>query len=135
MPAFWKKLHWFRQRVNKPSGASPSTAPGRNRRWCWISSIGGAAVILGAYYFWYTSARLLTEPIRIDYGPTHASFANAIGPMTGADFTEGNQIKTLINGDEFSPRCCGRSAKPRRRSRSRRISGPPARSATSSSRR
>jgi cardiolipin synthase len=103
MPAFWKKLHRFRQRVNKPSGASPSTAPGRNRRWCWISSIGGAAVILGAYYFWYTSARLLTEPIRIDYGPTHASFANAIGPMTGADFTEGNQIKTLINGDEFFP--------------------------------
>lgn len=75
----------------------------RPQRWLWGSFFVTAVVILAAYYFWYTSARLLSEPIRIEFGPTHASFANAIGPMTGADFTEGNKIETLINGDEFFP--------------------------------
>lgn len=73
-----------------------------NRRWFWGSLAGGIIIVLGAY-FWFTSARLLTEPIRINYGPTDLSFANAMGPMTGADFTSGNAIETLVNGDGFFP--------------------------------
>jgi cardiolipin synthase A/B len=46
---------------------------------------------------------LLTDPIRINYGPLDPSFANAIGPITGADFTEGNAVETLVNGDAFFP--------------------------------
>ncbi len=74
-----------------------STRP--KKRWF---ILGGIVLVIGAY-FWFTSARLLTEPIRIDYGPTDPSFANAMGPMTGADFTDGNEITTMINGDGFFP--------------------------------
>jgi cardiolipin synthase len=65
--------------------------------------MAGGAVIVVAIFFWLTSARLLTEPIRIDYGPTDPSFANAMGPITGADFTAGNEVITLVNGDAFFP--------------------------------
>jgi cardiolipin synthase len=64
--------------------------------------IGGIVVLL-AGYFWFTSARLLTEPIRVNYGPLDPSFANAMGPMTGADFTDGNDVTVLVNGDAFFP--------------------------------
>ena len=62
----------------------------------------GLVVTLGVF-FWLTSARLLMEPIRIDYGPLDPSFANAMGPITGADFTDGNTVETLVNGDGFFP--------------------------------
>src|SRR5690349_15436526 len=74
----------------------------RDRRWFWVTVVAVIAVVMGGY-FWLTSARLLSEPIRIDYGPLDASFANAMGPMTGADFTDGNAITTLVNGDAFFP--------------------------------
>jgi cardiolipin synthase len=59
-------------------------------------------VLLGVY-FWFTSARLLNEPIRINYGPTDPYFANAMGPLTGADFIAGNEVEMMVNGVEFFP--------------------------------
>lgn len=56
-----------------------------------------------AAYFWFTSARLLSEPIRIDYGPLDAPFSNAMGPLTGAEFTRGNRVEILVNGDGSFP--------------------------------
>ncbi len=73
---------------------------GSKKRWLWI--VGSVVIVLGVF-FWSTSASLLKEPIHIDYGPTDPSFANAMGPMTGADFTDGNSIQTLVNGDAFFP--------------------------------
>ena len=102
MPPLLAKIRIFRRRGSSPQPAPRQDSPRRNRRWLWGSIIGGV-VVLAAAYFWFTSARLLTEPIRIDYGPTDASFANAMGPMTGADFTDGNAIQELLNGDGFFP--------------------------------
>jgi cardiolipin synthase len=104
MPPLLERIRFFRQRRNiqpaPPSRAGSTEKP--SRRWFWVKTLAVIAVVL-AVYFWYTSARLLTEPIRIDYGPTDISFANAMGPITGADFTEGNSIETLVNGDNFFP--------------------------------
>ena len=104
MPHLLEKFRTYRRRRAQHAAnraASPKTAR-KGRRWAWWSIAGCVAVVLAAY-FWFTSARLLAEPIRIDYGPTDPSFANAMGPMTGADFTAGNQITTLLNGDGFFP--------------------------------
>jgi cardiolipin synthase A/B len=62
----------------------------------------GTAIVLGGY-FWRTSARLLKDPIIIDYGPTDPPFPAAMGPIVGADFIGGNAIETLVNGDAFFP--------------------------------
>lgn len=103
MPPLLAKLPIFRRRrpQTRPISA-PASSGGHHRRNVWLGIVGGAAVII-AIFFWFTSARLLTEPIRIDYGPTDASFANAMGPITGADFTDGNEVETLVNGDGFFP--------------------------------
>lgn len=58
--------------------------------------------MLGAY-FWYVSARILQEPIRIDFGPDNPAFSAALGPLLGAEFTGGNHAEILINGDVFFP--------------------------------
>lgn len=106
MPHLLEKLRSARrQRLaakHAPHATSQPQTRRRGKRWFWGSIVAGVIVVLGAY-FWFTSARLLTEPIRINYGPTDPSFANAMGPMTGADFTDGNAIETLVNGDRFFP--------------------------------
>ena len=99
MPPILEKMRIFRRhRRGEPSHHG---RPHKRRRWIW-GGLGGLAVIL-AGYFWLTSARLLNEPIRIDYGPLDASFLNAMGPLTGADFIAGNHVQTLPNGDGFFP--------------------------------
>ena len=108
MPPLLERIRFFGQRRRNPSVATSSaesragTRLKSSRRWTWVKIAAVLAIILGVY-FWYTSARLLSEPIRIDYGPTDVSFANAMGPITGADFTDGNEIQTLVNGDNFFP--------------------------------
>jgi cardiolipin synthase len=106
MPPLLEKIRGFKRRRNQASAITPPAPSGNtkpDRRRLWVILVGGLVLGLGAF-FWLTSARLLMEPIRIDYGPTDAAFANAIGPITGADFTEGNTVETLVNGDEFFPR-------------------------------
>ena len=90
-------------RHNSTSVSTPVAAQASRPRWLWITFFGCVVVFLGAYYFWYTSARLLSEPIRLTYGPTEAEFHNALGPLTGADLVAGNRIKSMVNGDEFFP--------------------------------
>jgi cardiolipin synthase len=104
MPPLLERIRFFRQRRRSQTGVPPQSGPRpkQSRRWFWVKATAGLAVVLAAY-FWFTSARLLTEPIRINYGPTDVSFANAMGPITGADFTDGNAIETLVNGDNFFP--------------------------------
>jgi cardiolipin synthase len=71
-------------------------------RWHWTFVVLGVAMLLGAY-FWYVSARIVQEPMRIDFGPSDPSFVAAMGPLLGADFSNGNSVQTLINGDNFFP--------------------------------
>lgn len=101
MSPILERLRVFRRhpRHNASSRPRPSR---KERGWYWAAIVAGVAVTLAAY-FWLTSARLLSEPIRIDYGPLDSSFANAMGPMTGADFIDGNAVQTLPNGDNFFP--------------------------------
>jgi cardiolipin synthase len=88
--------HRRRMRARHPG--PPSSR--KKRTWLWV--VFGATVLLGGY-FWKTSARLLKEPIRIEYGPTDPAFSSAMGPLVSAEFTGGNLIDTLVNGDEFFP--------------------------------
>jgi len=97
MPPLLEKMRFFRRR----HPAAPERG-NRFRPWFWLGLVGAIAIGLGSF-FWLTSARLLSEPIRIDYGPTDVSFGNAMGPLTGADFTAGNSVETLVNGDRFFP--------------------------------
>jgi cardiolipin synthase A/B len=101
MPLLERIRTFRRRRVSNPSSPRTPHRPSSRKRKIWIG-VGVLAVALSAY-FWLTSARILTEPIRINYGPTDASFANAMGPMTGADFADGNAIETYVNGDRFFP--------------------------------
>lgn len=101
MPHLLEKIRTFRRRRSVRAAAHPHVHS-HHDRWYW-ATLAGAALAVVAVYFWLTSARLLEDPIRIDYGPTDASFANAMGPLTGADFTNGNRIDTLVNGDAFFP--------------------------------
>ena len=105
MSRLLEKLPLFRRRrLPSPSSRTPGDrhSTGRDRRWLW-GGIGGVAIVL-AFYFWFTSARLLTEPIRVEYGPVDPSFTNAMGAITGAEFTSGNRLENLVNGDAFFPR-------------------------------
>ncbi len=102
MPLLLEKLRNLRRRRHRARPPVTHVHPRPHTRWFW-AGLAGSVVITLAAYFWFTSARLLSDPIRIDYGPTDPSFANAMGPMTGADFTDGNSIQTLVNGDEFFP--------------------------------
>lgn len=101
MPRLLERIRGLRRRSRRPREPRPRTAEKRGPRF-WLVLVGGLALVLGAY-FWITSARLLGEPIRIDYGPLDPSFANAMGSITGAEFTAGNRVTTLVNGDQFFP--------------------------------
>lgn len=102
MPQLLQKLRRFRERRRRQRKTdSDSSAPRRHRR-NWPYLVGGLVVALAAY-FWFTSARLLNEPIRLDYGASDPLFVSAMGPLVGAEFTRGNSVQTLVNGDEFFP--------------------------------
>lgn len=62
---------------------------------CVVTALGG--------YFWLTSAKILREPIEVSYGPRDPVFPDTLGPLLGAEFSGGNKITTLINGERFFP--------------------------------
>ena len=74
----------------------------RNRGWFWLK-ITGLLLLFFGVFFWFTSARILQQPIHVDYGPADAAFASALGPIVGAEFTAGNAVTMLVNGDAFLP--------------------------------
>lgn len=81
---------------------SKSRPPKKSRRTFWIVSILTVVAVLSVL-FWATSAKLLQEPITLDYGPTAPAFANAMGPLVDAEFVDGNAVEIQINGVEFFP--------------------------------
>jgi cardiolipin synthase A/B len=101
MPPLLAKLKRLRHR-RRAKEHSRTAHELRHHRWFWAAVVLAVVVVLGAF-FWVTSARLLKEPIRIDYGPLNPSFPAAMGPIVGAEFTAGNSVQTLVNGDEFFP--------------------------------
>jgi cardiolipin synthase len=68
----------------------------------WLAGFVILVFALGSL-FWFTSARRVNYPIELTYGPADPVFIDSMGPMLGAEFTRGNAVKLLSNGDEFFP--------------------------------
>jgi cardiolipin synthase A/B len=101
MPPLLQKLRRFRRR--SPPRSSPKTHRRLRHDWVYWTCIAAVLVTVFALYFWVTSARLLKEPLRLAYGPDDPAFSAALGPIVGAEFTGGNSVRTLVNGDQFFP--------------------------------
>ncbi|MBI2510678.1 MAG: cardiolipin synthase B [Opitutae bacterium] len=89
---------WRRQRA--PRERTPEERHERRVLWAWA---GVAFVALLAFYFWLTSARILAQPVEIDFGPRDPHFMGTLGPLLGAEFTAGNHVRLLSNGKDFFP--------------------------------
>jgi len=63
----------------------------------------GAASFNGAGCVSVSRAKIIKDPIVVDFGPGDRAFIHALGPLLGADFSTGNRITPLINGDRFFP--------------------------------
>lgn len=88
-----KRIHDWRRR---PAHEKPS------RKRVWLISTLAIAGFVG-FFFWLTSARILGEAIEINDSVDSPSFAASLGPLLGAEFTEGNRVELLVNGDVFFP--------------------------------
>ncbi len=102
MPPLLEKIARFRLRRPAPLRQRPPRTRRNELRWHWSFVVIGLALALAAY-FWYVSARSLQEPVRLDYGPANPAFPAALGPLLGTDFTGGNDVDLLLNGDNFFP--------------------------------
>ena len=97
-----EKLRTLRRR-RRPAGNLPQKKKmPANRRWFWACVALGTAGLFGLF-FWVTSAKILQDPIVLNYGPGDETFASAFGPIVGAEFTAGNSSQLLVNGDEIFP--------------------------------
>ncbi|ATC63460.1 cardiolipin synthase B [Nibricoccus aquaticus] len=85
--------------ISKPH---KSPAPRMSPRRYWLTVTACVITALGAY-FWITSAKILREPVEVSYGPLDPVFPDTLGPLLGAEFSGGNKITTLINGERFFP--------------------------------
>jgi cardiolipin synthase len=101
MPRLLEKIRALRNRPH-PYRPREERAPRKKSGWFWVCVVLTFALVLGAY-FWKTSAKILQEPIVIDYGPVDPPFASAMGPIVGAEFVAGNKVELLVNGDQFFP--------------------------------
>jgi cardiolipin synthase len=87
------------RRKRRPAPASAQPVRPR-RRWFAIAAL----LLVGvALYFWSTSARIVNQPVELVFGPADPLFADSLGALLGAEFTNGNRVKLLVNGDEFFP--------------------------------
>jgi len=101
MPRMFKTIrHPFPKKLPIAVRRAQSAPPRRGRFWLQIT--GGLALFFAAF-FWFTSAGILQQPIQVDFGPADPPFASALGPIVGAEFTGGNAVRMLVNGDTFFP--------------------------------
>lgn len=103
MPPLLQRLVRRQRRPGRPPTTSGQTGrPRHDLGWHWAFVTLGLAMMMAAY-FWYVSARLIQEPVRLDFGPSDPAFPAALGPLLGADFTGGNRVELLQNGAAFFP--------------------------------
>jgi cardiolipin synthase A/B len=100
MPTLPEKSPKLNPIGRKPENPNKPNKGERRRFWIWITVFLVFAI---AGYFWFTSAKLLGEPLEVNYGPGDAVFVNSVGPLLGAEFTPGNEVKTYVNGGRFFP--------------------------------
>lgn len=66
-----------------------------------LSSV--AVIAIFAVFFWFTSARLINKHVELPITVGEPAFAESLGPLLGAEFSDGNRVELLVNGDEFFP--------------------------------
>jgi cardiolipin synthase len=88
-----------RKRPRRPAAPAQSAEPNRFR-WWWVAF---GLVSLTALFFWLTTAKIVREPMVLNHGPDDPVFIDSLGPLLGAEFTRGNRVELLSNGDEFFP--------------------------------
>lgn len=89
----------MRQRAPKTHRAPSPSANGRFRWWRAVLIL----VAVTAGFFWLTTARIVREPMVLSHGTDDPIFVDSLGPLLGAEFTRGNRVKLLSNGDGFVP--------------------------------
>jgi cardiolipin synthase A/B len=102
MSSLLEKISGRRSTLEEPTPEKIKRFQRSDLRWHWTFVVLCVSMLVGAY-FWYVSARIVREPMRIDFGPADPSFIAAMGPLLGADFSGGNTVQTLVNGDNFFP--------------------------------
>ncbi|MBC8041174.1 MAG: cardiolipin synthase B [Opitutaceae bacterium] len=93
LPSFLRRFQAWRGR---PAPAKPS------RLKVWTITILAISAVLG-FFFWFTSARILNDRFEIETGVGEKAFAESLGPLLGAEFSSGNAVQLLVNGDRFFP--------------------------------
>ncbi len=91
-------LHRRRDRMRASAKTNPEP-PRRFRWWGWLLIL--AAILMA--YFYFTSAKIVREPMVLNHGPDDPVFVGSLGPLLGAEFTRGNRAELLVNGDGFFP--------------------------------
>ena len=91
---------WRARRHPKKSVPAHSAAPHHASRWWWIVL---CVIALTGVFFRVTTAKIVREPMVLRQGPADPVFIDSFGPLLGAEFTRGNQIRLLSNGDAFFP--------------------------------
>lgn len=56
-----------------------------------------------ALFFWWTTARLLDEPVELAFGAEDPAFVHSLGALLGAPLEPGNEVTLLSNGVEIFP--------------------------------
>jgi cardiolipin synthase len=102
MSTLHEKIAKLRPHHRTLSPEAAKRRPKNDLRWHWTFVSLGIAMVIGAY-FWYVSARILQQPLRLDFGASDPAFRAAMGPLLGAEFSPGNKVETLINGAHFFP--------------------------------
>ena len=96
-----RKALLFRRKPSVSRSPHKRLGPRTRTSLWWI--FGGVVAFL-AVYFWFTSARRLKVPITVGtFGVDSAAFIDTVGPVLGAEFTTGNSVQILLNGDRFFP--------------------------------
>lgn len=96
-----EKLHLLKPKKHGPKEKTAAKKP-EERGPLWVK-IGVGVVLALAALFWFTSAKVVSDPFEVSFGPENPAFADALGPLLGAEFLGGNTVTTLVNGDEFFP--------------------------------
>jgi cardiolipin synthase len=97
-------IHPFRfiknLRARRRPVPTPASKPSRARVW-FLSALAVTAIL--GIFFWFTSARMVTDRVEISITVDQPAFAESLGPLLGADFSSGNRTELLVNGAEFFP--------------------------------
>jgi len=96
-----KRFPFFRRAARRPAAPRRTSKMSPLKRWILISL--GLLIVAGAVIAYFSTARMVKEPIVSTLDVGGPLFAASVGPLLGAEFVGGNTIQPLINGKEIFP--------------------------------